>query len=93
MGGGMDAALTGVDQIEVGEQQLTSREPLNGWEWDTRTNLLARVGGHELVRSKRHILPRNDIERIRRVVGMLRTKNLPFSSTLSILPQSAALRR
>ena len=74
MGGGMDAALTGVDQIEVGEQQLTSREPLNGWEWDTRTNLLARVGGHELVRSKRHTLTRNDIERIRRVVGMLRTK-------------------
>ena len=57
MGGGMDAALTGVDQIQVGEQQLTTREPLNGWECDTLTNLLARDGGHELVRSKRRILP------------------------------------
>ena len=55
--------------------------------------VVATSGTTELMRSKRHILPRNDIERIRRVVGMLRTKNLPFSSTLSILPQSAALRR
>ena len=32
LGGGVDAALAGVDEIEVGEQQLTTRESLNGWE-------------------------------------------------------------
>ena len=92
MGGGMDAALTGVDQIQVGEQQLTTREPLNGWECDNRTNLLARDGGHELVRSKRRILPRDDIERMTRVVRMPRAKNMQLQRCTLTQPSSASLR-
>jgi hypothetical protein len=92
LGGGVDAALTGVDEIEVGEQQLTTREPLNGQERDTRTNLLARDGGHELVRSKRRILPRDDIERMTRVVLMPRAKNMQLQRCTLTQPSSASLR-
>ena len=45
MGGGVDCALTGGDEIEAREQHLNARAPLNCWEWDARPNLLERDGG------------------------------------------------